>query len=114
MQGLERQVFGDIRADSNCLSRLTFALEVFEGMMSLCCSLRVRGIGDHLLNHKSHAKGRDGTPTLTHLAHPIEAHKWKPLQTGQQRRIQLFGALPFVAAPRGLVLGPQGTGTRLV
>lgn len=84
---------------------------VFKGMTSLCSSLcsflRVQGIGEHL-NHDSHPKGRDGTPTLTPWAYPRETYKCKTLQTGQQWRSQLSGALPFMAAPRELVLGPQG------
>lgn len=65
-------------------------------MRILCSSLRVQGIGDHLLNHWGHPKGRDGVPTITHWVHLTEAHECKTLQTGQQQRIRLSGALQLL------------------
>ena len=100
MQELEKlSIYTSEPWATNVFHVCTFIREVFEGMRILCSSLRVQGIGDHLLNHWGHPKGRDGVPTITHWMHLTEAHECKTLQTGQQQRIQLSGALPFVAAP---------------
>lgn len=52
VQGLEKQVSGGIRPTGlNVFQFCIIVLEVLGGMIAVCSSCRVQGIGDHLLHH---------------------------------------------------------------